>query len=344
MFSFRGPKLKIFAGVLAIIALAAGVYMTFFQSRGFVKTTARIIDVRLDSSGESSVYFPTVEYTVDGKTYTAELDTGSGSYRAGQTIPVLYDPNDPAVAHDGSGFGLYLMIAGGVILAVIIVSSLMEKKSQKQAKELRESKGQAGYAPSVQGAERELYFVTDTGTAKVGHRIEDQARNVLYEAKMTKYSLTTPYSFDFIDHEHGTVTPHLVGHEEATEWGNSLLLDNHYTFEMDGVDVWKHLKRNGISAETERKEASIWPRYRVLRDGQEIAVIESSSQYVHEEDAEAHSVMNKMAVPGFYRIWTREENLDAVFTVAMAFARTGALNDEGGAFGKQIRTAVFGKK
>ena len=29
-----------------------------------------------------------------------------------------------------------LMIAGGVILAVIIVSTIMEKKSQKQAKEL----------------------------------------------------------------------------------------------------------------------------------------------------------------------------------------------------------------
>lgn len=344
MFSLRGPKLKILAGALAVIALVVGVYMTFFQSRGFVKTTARIIDVRLDSSGESSVYFPTVEYTVDGQTYTAELDTGSGSYQVGQTITVLYDPNNPAVAHDGGGFGLYLMIAGGVILAVIIVSAIMEKKSQKQAKELRESHGQAGYAPSVQGAERELYFLTDTGTARVGHRMEDQARNVLYEAKMTKYSLTTPYGFDFIDHEHNTVTPHLVGHEEATEWGNSLLLDNHYTFELDGVDVWKHLKQNGISAETERKDASIWPRYRVLRDGQEIAVIESSSQYVHEEDAEAHSVMNKMAVPGFYRIWTREKNLDAVFTVAMAFARTGALNDEGGTFGKQIRTTVFGKK
>ena len=81
-----------------------------------------------------------------------------------------------------------------------------------------------------------------------------------------------------------------------------------------------------------------------LRGGQEIAVIESSGQFVHEEDDKAHSVMNKAAVSGFYRIWTREENLDAVFITAMAFARTGALNDVGGAFGKQIRTAVFGKK
>ena len=63
----------------------------------------------------------------------------------------------------------------------------------------------------------------------------------------------------------------------------------------------------------------------------------------HDEDAEQHSVMNKLAVPGFYRIRTREEYLDAVFLTAMAFARSRALNSEGGTFGKQIRSSL-GKK
>lgn len=131
--------MKIFAGVLAGIVLIVGVYMTFFQSRGFVKTTAAITDVRMDSSGESPVYYPTVEYTVDGKTYTTELDTGSGSYRTGQTIPVLYDPGNPSAAHEGSGFGLYLMIAGAVILAVTAFSAFREKLGQQQAEKARES-------------------------------------------------------------------------------------------------------------------------------------------------------------------------------------------------------------
>lgn len=129
MFSVRGPKQKIFAGILAAIVLTAGVYMTFFQSRGFVKTKASITDVRMDSTGESTIYYPTVEYTVDGKTYTTELDTGSGSYRIGQTLSVLYNPDNPAVAHDGGSIGLYLMIAGAVILAVIAFSAIKEKQS-----------------------------------------------------------------------------------------------------------------------------------------------------------------------------------------------------------------------
>ena len=140
MFSVRGPKLKIFAGILAVIVLIVGVYMTFFQSRGFVKTTASITDVRMDSTGESAVYYPTVEYTVDGKTYTTELDIGSGSYRIGQTISVLYDPNNPSAAHDDGGFGLYLMIAGAVIQAVIIFSTIKEKQGRQQAAEASEAK------------------------------------------------------------------------------------------------------------------------------------------------------------------------------------------------------------
>ena len=132
MASVRGPKMKLFAGILAAVVMIVGVYMTFFQSRGFVKTTARITDVRMDSTGESAVYYPTVEYTVDGKTYTTELDTGSKSYRIGQTISVLYDPNNPSAAHDGGGFGLYLIIAGAVILAVIIFSAIKEKQSQQR--------------------------------------------------------------------------------------------------------------------------------------------------------------------------------------------------------------------
>lgn len=344
MVSLRGPKLKIIAAVIAVACIAAGVYLNFFHSRGFVKTTAAIIDLRVESGGEpesGDVYFPTVEYTVDGRTYTGELDQGGASYRVGQTIPVLYDPNDPGVVHSGSrGFGVYILIVGVVILAIVILSAVREKKSQKQVKELREESGRTGYAPSMQGEERELYFLTDLGTPKYGHRMEDAARRVLYEAKMTKFTVTQPFGFDFIDHEHGTVTPHLVGHEEESRW-DTLLIDNHRTFELDGVDVWKHLKQNGVSVETGYGSGNgrvIGMNYRILRDGAEIARAESTSQYPHEEDAEKHKVAGAIPAQGFYRVWTREENLDLLFVTLMAFARSGAGDDRGGNYGAVLGT------
>jgi hypothetical protein len=339
MISLRGPKLKILAAVIAAACLIAGVYFTFFQSRGFLKTTGTITELRSDTTDGNTVYFPTVEYTVDGKTYTGELDTGSGSYRVGQTVTILYDPDDPTVIHGGGGIGVYFMVAGAVILAFIVFSSIKEKQNQKQAAELREQSSQKGYLPSVQGEERELYFLTDLGTLKAGHRLEDAGRNVLYEAKMTKLTAASAYSFDFIDHEHGTTAPHMVGHSEESRW-DTFLIDNHYTFELDGVDVWKHLKQNGVSVETSftaGKATAVGKEYRILRDGYEIARAESASQYPHEEDAEQHKVAAAIPAQGFFRVWTQEQNLDLLFVTLLAFARSGAGDDRGGNYG-----AVFG--
>ena len=195
------------------------------------------------------------------------------------------------------------------------------------------------YAPSVKGEPRKLYFLTDTGTAKVGHRIEDAGKNVLYEAKVTKFSLVGATGMDFIDHEKGTTTPHQVGHEINTEY-HSILIDNHSGFKFDGEDIWKHLKRNGVVIESSFMSGKpLWPQYRVFRDGEEIALLESSGAHVHEEDAAGDGKLAKM-IParGYFRIQTREKNLDLLFVVAMAFARTNALDGEGGSFG-----LLFGK-
>jgi len=342
MFSVRGPKLKYFALVMAVIAIAGGVYITFFQMAGFAKTQATIVSIVEDeahSTPDDVSYIVTVDYVVNGSRYTSELGYYSGAFKEGKTVTVYYDPNDPSVIHGGKGFGVYLMVLGVAIIAVVIVAGRKNKAAQAELAQARAQRGGATFAPSVKGPDREVYFLTDMGTPKYGHRIEDKDRKVLYEAKMTKLSMIAADHFDFIDHEHGVVTPHLVGHVEETEW-NTLLLDDHNTFEVDGEDVWKLLKRNGVSVVTERREGTIWPRFRVSRDGEEIAILEATSQHVHEEDEEKHRVMKRLSVRGFYRIWTREENLDLVFLTAMAFGRSGALDDEGGTYGKAIRGSL----
>ena len=83
MFSLKGIPVKILAAVLAVVSLAAGIYITFFQSAGFVRTEAVIVDVQDVSTDDGTSYRPTVEYTVEGVTYTGELDTSSGSYAVG---------------------------------------------------------------------------------------------------------------------------------------------------------------------------------------------------------------------------------------------------------------------
>ena len=341
MISLRGPKLKIFAGILAAIGLALSVYVSFFQSRGFEKTEAAIVDLVIETGADNDDrYYPIVEYTVDGKTYTGKLDQSSPSYKIGKSIPVLYDPNDPTVIHGGDGMGYYFIAVSALILLVVIFSAIKEKKGQRQTEALREASGFRGYAPSVQGEERELYFISDLGTAKVGHRLEDGQCRVLYEAKMTKFNALTAYAFDFIDHEHGTVTPHMVGHEEESNW-DSWLIDNHYTFELDGVDVFKHLKQNGVTVDTSFGGGSgklLGLNARILRDGVEIARAESTGRYPPEEDAAEQKTSALVPAQGFFRVWTSEQNLDLLFVTLMAFARSGAADDQGGGRGAVLGT------
>ena len=339
MKSVKGISLKYFAAVIAVIAIVFGIWQVFFHSKGFEKTEAVIVAVEEvpDEGTDDSAYIATVRYTVNGETYTQTLDTQSASYKEGKTITVLYDPNDPSVIHSGRSMGIYFLVIGVVILAVIAVSEFNSRSALKELEKMKAEQPEAPYAPSVKGEERQLYFMTDLGTPKYGHRIEDRERRVLYEAKMTKYTLTTPFGFDFIDHEHGTTTPHLIGHEESSEW-DSFILDNHYTFSFDGEPIWEHLKKNGIHVESDISAGEsgrlVGTNYRIFRDGEEIAYAESSSQYAHEEDAEKKGKRgNLVPVAGFFRVRTTEEDLALLFVTLLAFARTSASDDKGGNYG-----------
>lgn len=335
----RVSPLVILAAVLAVIALVVGVYTTFFESKGFEKATATIVSVEEDPDSmdeDDPDHIVTVEYDVDGQHYTSVLDYFSGSMKPGKTVDIRYNPENPAEIHGGQGFGIYLICVGVAILAVILFSRV---RTKQKLTEQQETYGETTYAPSVQGEERELYFLTDLGTMKFGHQLEDAQRHVLYEAKVTKYNVMTPIAFDFIDHVHTRTTPHLIGHSEASEW-DTLLIDNHYTFTFDGEDVWKHLKRNGVRMDREQGTL-LWPRYHIFRDNEEIAVAETSSRYVHEEDAEQHSKLSKVPAMGFFRVWTKEENLDLLFVALLAFARTEASEGDGGT---AIHSMIFGKK
>ena len=334
MISIKGPGIKILAAVIALIALGAGIYFTFFQSAGYVDGTATITSIEEDpnyvpdaENANDKQYIVTAKYTVDGKEYTSDLGSYDPSYKVGGEVAIKYDPKDPSKLTSGFGFGIYLMIAGGVILLIVIFVTVKKKVSVKK---IRETNGELTFAPSEKGAERMLYFLTDLGTVKVGHHLEDKNRSVLYEAKMKKFSPLSAFEFDFIDHENNKTTPHLIGHAEETDW-NSLLIDNNYTFTLDGKDVWKQLRSLGVKIDSRLGQAKgVMPSYSVSRNGEELAYVESTSQYVHEEDEAAHKVAGNIPVQGFYRVRTNEANLDLLFMILVAMARSGATDERGG--------------
>ncbi len=334
--SIRGIRIRYSAIAMGIIAIILGSYLTFFQTKGFEKTTATIVSIEelpKNFEDEDTSYDVTVEYTVNGQTYREQLNYYSPFFKVGKSIDVRYDPKDPSVVHGGKGFGIYVMVVGIALLAGTILSIIREKQSMQKLREWGTVGKDVTYPAPFLGEERELYFLTDLGTPKYGHRIEDAERHVLIEAKMTKYTLTTPFGFDFIDHVNGKTRAHLVGHEETTEW-DTFLLDPHCTFQFDGEDIWKHLKRNGIRVDSSFGGGNgklVGVNYTIYRDDMELARVESTSRYVHEEDAAVHGKLgNLISSSRFFRIWTREQNLELLFLTLIAFARTEASADNGG--------------
>ena len=108
MLSFKGPGLKIFAAVLAVIALGVGIYFTFFRSKGYEKTEATIVSVENDpdyipdpDTSNDVKRIVTVKYTVGGKEYTTQLDSDSPSNEMGKTVNIRYDPQDPLQCFEG---------------------------------------------------------------------------------------------------------------------------------------------------------------------------------------------------------------------------------------------------
>ena len=313
--------------LLALVVIGVGVYVGFFESRGFESATATI--VRIDEEDDvtsaeanAKTYTTTVTYTVDGQAYTEILDTYTSSYKVGKEVKIKYDPADPATIHaDSPGITLYLIGLGVLLLAGSILTLV---KNSRQRKEVKASKAADGepqplFGPSQQLAEeREVYFLTDLGTAKGTCHIEDAARDRLYEAVCDQFSLLGDSLYTFVDHEHGRETAYSVGKTDTTSSNGLFVLDNHSTFTLDGRDVWKQLHKNGIRIET-GLDGLRWA-YTIYRDDVEIARVVNTNKKVHEEDA--GGILTKVPFPGFFRIWTREKDLDAIFLTVFAIGRT----------------------
>ena len=124
----RGGKhvIPIFFLLFALGVLAAGVYIGFIKSGGYVKTKGIILSVRAEERTDNehhtyTEYYPTVKYTVDGKEYTGALDL-SGPNAIGAEIDIQYDPADPSKVHSYSPKSVIAcFVVGGLLLLLAII-------------------------------------------------------------------------------------------------------------------------------------------------------------------------------------------------------------------------------
>ena len=175
--------------------------------------------------------------------------------------------------------------------------------------------------------ECDLYFIADLGIMKKGNcRIEDSNRKVLYEAVSKKKSFFAYSKMEFIDHVFNRQTVHMIGktithnHNINGMWTTG----NYSTFDFDGKEIWNQLHQNGIRIET---DITLPPKrmYTIYHDDKKIASAVNSSKFVHEEDKKERFHLSKIPCNLFFRIKTKEKNLDAIFLTLFSISKTNMM-------------------
>ena len=163
-------------------------------------------------------------------------------------------------------------------------------------------------------ADRTYFFHPEKKVLKQGFLLEDDQKQIVFEAKVLKQSLLGASEFEFINHLSGKSETHKIGKTVTTEQSGVLgMFSTKSYFKFDGAKIWDYLHEKGIRIDSSLSGGKIGMSYRVSLKGREIALIETAAPNNSKFIVTSGSC---------YNITTSQENLDTAFLVALAFART----------------------
>lgn len=327
---------------LAIILFVFAVILSPFMTEGFVETEGAVTAVEYDrfvdaDGNEQAQYNISFGYTVDGKDYVGTFALGE-SKSVGSKITVYYDPKNPeriSNTKNNAWLWIIFIVLGAASVVAAVYFGVKDAKRQKQTDALREKRDAVARGETVgtptgtgkfnvektDGEQAEYYFRFDGHSLKPGYLIEDKFRKPLFEGKMLKNNLLGAREFEFVNHRTGESTVHKVGHVVTGGSDDLGLLSTNSYFKFDGENVWDFLHDNGVLIDNSIGDRLGQMIYTITVNGAFLAKAVMTSNYVHEEDEQEHSVniINKM----YYRVFTNAVDLELIFTTLFAVAETG---------------------
>ena len=154
-----------------------------------------------------------------------------------------------------------------------------------------------------------------TGTIKQAFFLEDEKGNVVYEGKMTKFSLFGASPFEFVNHVTNKSEEHKVGKTVTIEQGGNDLISfmsKRSYFKYDDKKIWDYLHDLGIRIDSKVSTSKIGMTYEVSFEGKPLATIASSSP-------KGKSIIT---TDMYYDVTCEEKDLDLAFLVAFSIAKT----------------------
>ena len=307
---------------LALIVF--GIIMMSFKTDTYLETVGTVTEVYEHRNQENStVYDITFTYTAEGREYTGSFNEMTEEYKTGERIKVFYNPEDPSQITNSKLGGIVAPVMIGLGVLALSFGVFKTVKAFQKSKAL----DQVAKAPAVvfEGFKQaagvtEYYCRHDGETLKPGYILEDAARSVLIEGKMTRQALVGARVFEFRNRTNGAVTEHEVGHTMTSTYN-----DNGWSasssFKFDGKNVWDVLHEKGIRLQTNVRSKFPNFTYEVSKNGQTFAVLETCGKYVHEDEAAQH----KLNVPVgryYYRVWTNSRDFETLFLTIFAISET----------------------
>ncbi|GAA1729081.1 DUF3592 domain-containing protein [Nonomuraea bangladeshensis] len=126
---------------LALAASTASFLASAQRTEGTVTGLTPRTTTSRDSDGytrRSTTWYPTVEFTVDGRRYSFQSSTGNNppAYRQGEGVPVAYDPDDPSDARISTFWSAYLapVITGGLGVVFASIGTIVFVLGRRSAK------------------------------------------------------------------------------------------------------------------------------------------------------------------------------------------------------------------
>ena len=153
------------------------------------------------------------------------------------------------------------------------------------------------------------------GTVKQAFFLEDENGNMVYEGKMTKFSLFGASPFEFVNHVTNKTEEHKVGKTITIEQGGNDLISfmsKRSYFKYDDKKIWDYLHDLGIRIDSKVSTGKIGMTYEVSFEGKPLATIASSSP-------KGKSIIT---TDMYYDVTCDEKDLDLVFLVAFSIAKT----------------------
>jgi len=311
---------------ISSVFLIVGIILSFLGIRKiqgndqYATVVATVVEAHPDETPDNTgVSYTIFTFTdLDGNLHeNVRYDGYSSFYKVGKEVKIKYNINNPNDI-EGANDNYILLIIGVVFLifgAVGVVGQIKRIKTDKVDDEYFEkSDSKKDKSDFDLTTNKTTYYFHPTKGLAMNFVLEDEDKNVIYDAITKKYRLFSPSDYEFVNHLTGRKIEHKVGKKTTTSVGDEhgYRITSHITtdvfLKIDGEDFKEIYKRKNIFIDFNGDVFN--PAFELYISNQKVAQIDVTS--VNQTVTEGFK--SKLKAMGYFKVViSNTDLLDDIF-------------------------------